>query len=74
MTAATDPLVLFVDDEPQVRRFLRASLPHQGYRLIEAETGEQALRDASTRGPDAVLLDLGLPDMDGVEVTRRIRE
>jgi two-component system, OmpR family, KDP operon response regulator KdpE len=72
--AAQPPLILVVDDEPQVRRFLRASLPHQGYRLIEAETGEQALRDASTRGPDAVLLDLGLPDLDGVEVTRRIRE
>jgi two-component system, OmpR family, KDP operon response regulator KdpE len=68
------PLVLVVDDEPQVRRFLRASLPHQGYRLIEATTGEEALREASTRGPDAILLDLGLPDLDGVEVTRRLRE
>jgi two-component system, OmpR family, KDP operon response regulator KdpE len=74
MTAATDPLILVVDDEPQVRRFLRASLPTQGYRLVEAETGADALREASTRGPDAVLLDLGLPDLDGVEVTRRIRE
>jgi two-component system KDP operon response regulator KdpE len=68
------PLVLVVDDEPQVRRFLRASLPHQGYRLVEATTGEEALREASTRGPDAILLDLGLPDLDGVEVTRRLRE
>ena len=74
MTAATDPLILVVDDEPQVRRFLRASLPAQGYRLVEAETGADALREASTRVPDAVLLDLGLPDLDGVEVTRRIRE
>ncbi|HET9317842.1 MAG TPA: response regulator [Vicinamibacteria bacterium] len=74
MTSPTDPLVLIVDDEPQVRRFLRASLPTQGYRLLEAETGADALREASTRGPDAVLLDLGLPDLDGVEVTRRIRE
>jgi two-component system KDP operon response regulator KdpE len=74
MTAATDPLILVVDDEPQVRRFLRASLPTQGYRLVEAETGADALREASTRVPDAVLLDLGLPDLDGVEVTRRIRE
>jgi two-component system, OmpR family, KDP operon response regulator KdpE len=72
--AAQTPLVLVVDDEPQVRRFLRASLPHQGYRLIEAETGEQALREAAVRTPDAVLLDLGLPDLDGVEVTRRLRE
>jgi two-component system KDP operon response regulator KdpE len=68
------PLVLVVDDEPQVRRFLRASLPHQGYRVIEATTGEEALREAATRAPDAVLLDLGLPDLDGVEVTRRLRE
>jgi two-component system, OmpR family, KDP operon response regulator KdpE len=74
MTDATDPLILVVDDEPQVRRFLRASLPTQGYRLVEAETGADAVREASTRGPDAVLLDLGLPDLDGVEVTRRIRE
>jgi two-component system KDP operon response regulator KdpE len=74
MTSPTDPLVLVVDDEPQVRRFLRASLPTQGYRLVEAETGADALREASTRGPDAVLLDLGLPDLDGVEVTRRIRQ
>jgi len=72
--AGQTPLVLVVDDEPQVRRFLRASLPHQGYRLIEAASGEEALREASTRGPDAVLLDLGLPDLDGVEVTRRLRE
>jgi two-component system, OmpR family, KDP operon response regulator KdpE len=68
------PLVLVVDDEPQVLRFLRASLPHQGYRLIEAVTGEEALREASLRAPDAILLDLGLPDIHGVEVTRRLRE
>jgi two-component system, OmpR family, KDP operon response regulator KdpE len=71
---ARRPLLLVVDDEPQVLRFLRASLPHQGYRVIEATTGEQGLREAATRTPDAVLLDLGLPDLDGVEVTRRLRE
>jgi len=69
-----EPLVLVVDDEPQLRRFLRASLPAQGYRLLEAATGEEALREAAARAPDLVLLDLGLPDLDGVEVTRRLRE
>jgi two-component system KDP operon response regulator KdpE len=63
-----------VDDEPQVMRFLRATLPAQGYRLIEATTGQQAVVEASTRAPDLILLDLGLPDLDGVEVTRRLRE
>ena len=71
---ATAPLILVVDDEAAVRRFLRATLPHQGYRLVECETGAQALVEASTRSPDLILLDLGLPDLDGVEVTRRLRE
>jgi two-component system KDP operon response regulator KdpE len=66
--------VLVVEDEPQVMRFLRASLPAHGYRLIEAVTGQQALVEASTRAPDLILLDLGLPDVDGVEVARRVRE
>jgi two-component system KDP operon response regulator KdpE len=68
------PLVLVVDDEPQVVRFLRAALPTQGYRLIEATSGKQGIVEASTRAPDLILLDLGLPDLDGVEVTRRLRE
>jgi two-component system, OmpR family, KDP operon response regulator KdpE len=71
---ALAPLVLVVEDEAAVRRFLRATLPGQGYRMVEAETGAQALVEASTRGPDLILLDLGLPDIDGVEVTRRLRE
>jgi two-component system KDP operon response regulator KdpE len=70
----SEPLVLVVEDEPQVMRFLRATLPDHGYRMVEAATGTQALVEASTRGPDLVILDLGLPDLDGVEVTRRIRE
>jgi two-component system KDP operon response regulator KdpE len=69
-----DLLVLVVEDEAEVMRFLRATLPAAGYRVIEAESGAQAIVEASTRRPDLVLLDLGLPDMDGVEVARRIRE
>ena len=66
--------VLVVEDDSQVMRFLRASLGGHGYRVIEAATGNDALREAATRLPEVVLLDLGLPDLDGVEVTRRLRE
>jgi two-component system KDP operon response regulator KdpE len=72
--AAAAPVVLVVEDEPQMMRLLRASLPALGYGLIEAGTGSQALVEASTRSPELILLDLGLPDMDGVELTRRLRE
>jgi two-component system KDP operon response regulator KdpE len=68
-----EPLVLVVEDEPQVMRFLRATLPAHGYRVIEATNGAQAIVEAETRQPDLVLLDLGLPDLDGLEVTRRTR-
>lgn len=67
-------LVLVVEDEPQVLRFLRTSLAAHDYRLVEATSGAQALVEAATRTPDLVLLDLGLPDVDGVEVARRLRE
>jgi two-component system, OmpR family, KDP operon response regulator KdpE len=70
----SEPLVLVVEDEPQVMRFLRATLPAHGYRMLEAASGAQALVEAQTRQPDLVLLDLGLPDLDGLEVTRRMRE
>lgn len=66
--------VLVIDDEPQVRRFLRSSLPPADYELIEASTGEEGLSAVASRRPDVILLDLGLPDVDGVEVTRRLRE
>ena len=69
-----EPLVMVVEDEPQVMRFLRATLPAHGYRMLEAANGAQALVEAQTRQPDVVLLDLGLPDLDGLEVTRRIRQ
>jgi two-component system KDP operon response regulator KdpE len=65
--------VLIVDDEPQILRFLRPALDAAGYEVIEAETGAAALRDVATKAPDIVILDLGLPDMDGKEVIARLR-
>lgn len=66
--------VLVVDDESQIRRFLHASLVSDEYELIEAVSGEEAIRSIATHNPDVVLLDLGLPDLDGIEVVRRVRE
>ncbi len=71
---ADAPLVLVVEDEERIVRFLQAVLDAQGYRVVAAATGQEALRQAATRAPDLVLLDLGLPDLDGLEVTRRLRE
>ncbi len=65
---------LVVDDEPAIRRFLRASLKVHGYTVLEAETGQEALRAVIDHRPDVIILDLGLPDMDGIEVTRSLRE
>lgn len=69
-----DHLVLIIDDEPPIRRFLRASLTAEGYRVVEAETGEEGLKLAARQPPDFVILDLGLPSMDGQEVLRGLRE
>jgi len=66
--------VLIVDDEPQIRRFLRTSLSAHGYRVIEASQGQEAITLTTTEHPELVLLDLGLPDIDGLEVIRRLRE
>jgi two-component system KDP operon response regulator KdpE len=71
---AHEPLVLVIEDEPQILRFLRPALAAHGYRLVEATSGAEGLRQAGTRSPDLVVLDLGLPDMDGLDVTRRLRE
>jgi two-component system KDP operon response regulator KdpE len=68
------PAVLVIEDDPQIRRFLRATLPAHGYRVIEAETGGEGLTQAASRTPDVILLDLGLPDMDGLDVVTRLRE
>jgi len=66
--------VLIVDDEQAIRRFLRVALASQGYVVVEAISGQGALSDAVTYKPDVIILDLGLPDIDGVEVTRLLRE
>src|SRR4030081_1085732 len=72
MTEA-NPVVLVVDDEVQIRRFLRAGLELDGFSVQDAETGADALRWATFKPPDLVILDLGLPDMDGAEVLERLR-
>ncbi len=66
--------ILLIEDESQMRRFLRVTLQGHGYRLYEASTGQDGILEGTTRNPDVVLLDLGLPDMDGIEVTKRFRE
>ncbi|MDA8388373.1 MAG: response regulator [Nitrospiraceae bacterium] len=66
--------ILLIEDEPQMRRLLRVVLQGHGYRMLEAETGEEGLTQAALRNPELVLLDLGLPDMDGIEVARRLRQ
>jgi two-component system KDP operon response regulator KdpE len=65
--------ILVVEDEPEIRRFLRSSLGAEGYRVVEADTGQRGVIDAGTHKPDLAIVDLGLPDLDGVEVIRRIR-
>jgi two-component system KDP operon response regulator KdpE len=72
--APTKPVVVIVDDEVQLRRLLRISLEANGYTVFEAATGQLALAEIATRRPDAVILDLGLPDIDGTEVLTRLRE
>lgn len=68
------PLVLIVEDDPQIRRFLRATLTAEGYAFQEALTAEEGIAQANARRPALILLDLGLPDRDGLEVIRRVRE
>jgi two-component system KDP operon response regulator KdpE len=67
------PRILIIEDEAQIRRFLRGSLAGHGYDLLEATSGQQGLEQAAQQHPDCIILDLGLPDLDGIEVLRRIR-
>ena len=67
------PTIIIIEDEAQIRRFLRTTLTSEDYQVIEAETGRQGLTEAATRKPDLIILDLGLPDVDGVEVVKELR-
>jgi two-component system, OmpR family, KDP operon response regulator KdpE len=66
--------VLVIEDEEPIRRVLRAALGSQGFALVESATGADGIAQAAMRKPDLIVLDLGLPDVDGLEVTRRVRE
>jgi two-component system KDP operon response regulator KdpE len=68
------PVILVIDDETAMRRFLRASLSSNGYQLLEAANGAEGVAHAAAYNPDVILLDLGLPDLDGLIVTQRLRE
>jgi two-component system KDP operon response regulator KdpE len=72
--AAARATILVIEDEPEIRRFLRATLEAEGYRVAESGSGRRGSIDAATHKPDMAIVDLGLPDFDGVEVIRRIRE
>jgi len=68
-----EPRILVIDDEEAIRRFLRVALSSQGYKVVEAKSGQEGLSNAVTEKPEVIILDLGLPDVDGVEVTRLLR-
>jgi two-component system, OmpR family, KDP operon response regulator KdpE len=70
----TGQRVLVVDDENAIRRYLRAALSAQGFAIFEAANGQEAINSVVSNHPDLIILDLGLPDFDGIEVTRRLRE
>lgn len=74
MTTLANQRILIVDDEMAIRRFLRTSLKAQGYVVYEAHTGEEALIEVANKRPDLVILDIGLPGMDGIAVTRELRQ
>ena len=74
MNPPAPPLVLLIEDEPQMRRFLRVVLEGSGHRFLEAATAQEGLTLAASHRPHIILLDLGLPDMDGLELAKRLRE
>ena len=74
MNTKPQPVALVIDDEIQIRRLLKITLEGSGYRVLEAATGQEGLTEAAMKRPNVVLLDLGLPDMDGLAVLKRLRE
>lgn len=70
MMNEANPLILIVEDDPQTRRFLKTTLCKRGWRIIEAENGKTGLAMVKSDSPDLVILDLGLPDIDGISVTK----
>lgn len=72
--AGRKPIVLVIDDEVQIRRLLRVTLEKNGYEVVDAPTGEEGIGEAARCTPDAVILDLGLPDIEGLTVLKRLRE
>jgi two-component system, OmpR family, KDP operon response regulator KdpE len=68
------PKILLIEDEQEIRRFLRVSLTGHGYRLVESDTGREGIMQAASQQPDLMILDLGLPDIDGMEVIREVRQ
>jgi two-component system KDP operon response regulator KdpE len=67
------PLALLIEDEPQIRRFVRSALEGEGWNVVESGTAQQGMTDAGTRKPDLIVLDLGLPDSDGMDFIRDLR-
>ena len=67
------PVAIVIEDEPQIRRFVRGALEAEGWQVFEAATAQQGVTEAGTRKPDLLVLDLGLPDRDGLEVIRDVR-
>jgi len=74
MSDENHPVILVVEDDPAIHKFLRVSLEVHGYRLVESISAKDGLLQAATRQPEVIILDLGLPDMDGVEFTRQVRQ